>query len=189
MRSKLENNDVLKTLEYFTMPLSSNYKKERKNYKYITNGKFDYLYDDGNIKINFYRLSDCFHNDLVVQDLQSSNRYYGLSNSNLYLANFFKNSKLCVGFIKNAGELYLHSWLEINDEKRVADYTKNLIVDKDNYYLLTGAEVILKFDGNDISKYKDIFNNYPELNGSLKSPVLETNKEEVKKILCLSKNK
>lgn len=158
MESELKK-DALDSLELFTMPLSKEYKMARKSGKFncIDSDKHTlwYQYSGPSIRFPFYLLSSCVRDDLMVQELQSLNRYNNSCYRNIEISKNFDNSKIAIGFVQKEGVVSLHSWIEfdIYGDELVVDCTRNVILKKDAYYYLTDAEKIVDFDYKEFDQY------------------------------------
>lgn len=188
----LKTSGPIRTAEIFTMPIvSRKYKKERKNLKKIYKDDMCYIYNDGTVRFEFSMLSDYVKDDLSVQELQSYNRYYNDCYKNLKTARLFENSSIIVGFVVAGEETYLHSWVEYESTygKKVVDYTKNLIMNDSDYYNLMKADKVLEFNSDNHSKYIQVFQNSEELDNTVWFPIYESEIDNIRNQLILSRNK
>ena len=192
MDKYLKTNGALRTVEIFTMPIvSGKYRSERKKLKKISKCGPGYIYNDDQVMFGFSMLSDYVKDDLSVQELQSYNRYHNNCDKNLSVTKIFDDSFIVVGFVNVDDETYLHSWVEFDfdGEKKVVDYTKNIVIDKNIYYSFMNVETILEFNSDNYSKYVDVFRSSEELDNTVCLPIKENKIDDIRKLLVLSRNK
>lgn len=192
MNKYLKTKEPLRTVEAFTMPIvSKSCRKERKNFKKIFKDDLCYIYNDGVIRFEFSMLSDYVKDDLSVQELQSYNRYNNSCYKNLSVTKIFDDSSIMVGFVVVGEETFLHSWVEFNSDngKKVVDYTRNIIMDKDLYYSFMTAEAILEFDSDNYPNYLEVFEKSEELDNTVCFPIHEDKVDDIRSKLILSRDK
>ncbi len=184
-----DSDNVLKTVECFTMPFSNFDRKTKKKFKNITNTNRGYLYKDDEYRFIFYTLSTFVEDDLIVQELQSVNRCNNSCYKNVITANLFDDSKIIIGFVEDKKNIYLHSWVEatVNGVLSVVDYTKNLVMDRGLYYSLANAEKSIEFHKENFKDYYNMFLNAPELDSREQDIFDNREKAKVNKYIKSSK--
>lgn len=158
----MNNRNILNIIENYTMPIVTSYKEKRNINKYINIKNIGYSYNDGEKNIDFYMLSDFVDNSIMIQDLQTRGRYVNVCYNNLMLSRKFPNGQFVIGLIEEENELSLHTWLEdkVDNEDKVFDYSKNIIINKEEYYNMINIKKLIRYDNIDFEKYK---NKYTEL--------------------------
>ena len=155
----------IEVIEAYTMPLCrKNYKSKKKEYKCISPNNYNYMYNDGIYNFPFSLLSDYVRDDLLVQELQSKNRYSVCNSRNYKIASMFDDSKLVIGSIKDDNSTKMHSWIitKYFGDEMVIDYSKNIILNKMNYYELLSADDMIIFNSDEYLKFLSFLekNNY-----------------------------
>lgn len=111
-----------------------------------------YFYLNGTSKIYFKLLSDYVLDEDIKSELLSDDRYGGCHRNSIKLLlsmDITKHNKYLVnGRTKvNEKDYFYHTWVELEKENgvsKVIDYNCNLIIDREDYYNMVGADVINK---------------------------------------------
>ncbi len=142
--SSMENVVALNTVEYFTMPLDYTYKRHKKEYKDIFRDKWGYLFDNGSIYFKFWKLSDLSFSKDYVQIFQSANRFEKCHHYCLKFSEKFNPCHVVTGYVDSNSGKILHSWIEkqMGEDILVFDFTKNLIINRQDYYSLLDVLVL-----------------------------------------------
>lgn len=152
---KFRNHD-LEEIEDYTIDL-----KETDHIKCLGE---NHLFKDDDKEFTFMLFSDIVTDQELANVLCSMERYQTCHiNSWKYvtpISETFSNAKVrIVGgkYLINDVDYYYHTWIELEIEGKefVVDYTKNLIILKEHYYRLTGAEVINVVEEDDIKSIID----------------------------------
>lgn len=106
------------------------FNEETKSYEYDFLGEI-YTFD---------KLSDKIDNKKIKKELESDKRYHRCHSKSTELSLMLPEAYIVTGYIKRFDGKYLHSVVEIEKEKGtyIIDYTKNIIMPKEQYVKLTG---------------------------------------------------
>ena len=151
-----DNDITLSIIEFFTLD-KNNRKLKQKNLSeelYDYDPYYDkkinrYIYKD----IKYFKISSIIDEETIHKELESNNRYGKCHKGSLKLL-YFKNSSILTGYINFKGDLFLHSVIQIGDY--ILDYTKNLIISKDDYFRLTDFKVVQKITREQFIEDEDI---------------------------------
>lgn len=176
-KNDMENMIALDTIDFYSRYQEKKiFKALIKKYYKIKNIDFDkitynpyseeYEYNDrdNNIFVNFSMLSD-FVDDKDAKELLSAKRYHVCHKKSIMYSQNIKDSKVLTGFVYLNLFRYLHSIIEYNENgvPYIIDWTKNLIMSKDDYIRLTKFEVVSTLDSNqikkDLIKFQNVFGN------------------------------
>ena len=90
---------------------------------------------DNNMNIVYEKLSDKVVNPSIKRELLSVKRYGKCHEMSLSLLNSLEGSSILTGYIAVEDEDILHSVVEYESDgkTKIVDYTKNIIMDKEDY--------------------------------------------------------
>ena len=124
-------------------------KIDLKRIKYNSgNKRYEYSLDNGS-KIKFLKLSEYAKCDNLAE-LDTKKRYGHCHSRSLGVAYGCKNSKLLSG-IANLSYDFCHSVVELENGD-IIDWTRNLIMKKEDYIKLTNFRTIQSIDSNDLNE-------------------------------------
>lgn len=154
------------------------------------NIKFDeknniFVYEDAFVSIPFDFISRRIRNPFFIKDLRTSNRYGNCHMGSINLSKIIPNSEVVTGYITMGNEKALHSVVEvsISNIPHILDWTRNLIMEKENYKRITRFEELTRFKADE---YYDDLNDLMNLGFDSSKPYV-CFREELKK--DLEKNK
>ncbi len=112
--------------------------------------KDGYVYNDEEVSIPFNLISRISEGPGIKKELLSDKRYGTCHSSIMGISSSVPNSYVVTGYITIGSSKVLHSILEVKDDDRfvVLDWTRNLVMDKDNYYKLTSFEELSRYEGS-----------------------------------------
>lgn len=122
--------------------------KKKKHIKRIS--QYEYQYKDFKRNFKFKLLSDSLDKSELQEELLSENRYHKCHMMSVVIANIVQKSlnkkTLVVSGYNNYNNIdkICHSWVEIEELNLVIDYVLNIIINKDEYYKIVGAEPLEK---------------------------------------------
>ncbi len=160
----LKNEDVCSTSEYYLSPMDKeiqkfmeNPQKPIKNITYSKKGKC-YCYKRTPFKLLF----DLTKDDIKEQFLSKKDTGSCHGNS-LLVMEFLEMSGTKAQLVN--GKMRKNSYEELDytiveTEKNVIDFNRNLIMEKDNYYKMTGFTVINKTDKKLLDENKNLLSSY-----------------------------
>lgn len=129
-----------------------------KKFSYCKKDKINEYMDD-EYSYSFYLLSDYMDNKKQKRELTSMNRFGKCHFATLCIlfSSPYDDSYALTGYINNGEKDILHSVVETVDEdgKCIIDYTQNLIMDKQDYFKLTGFKEITRISKKELNK--DLF--------------------------------
>lgn len=151
-----DNNNIkiVDSLDSFTKN-----RKENKNITYNADTKI-YTYNDGIYNMRFSLISDYIDNKRLVSELTTDKRYGKCHIRSVYLMNGIKNTKLITGYLNILDKKIIHSIVMLPNGD-IADWTRNIIMSKADYYYLTGFEELQVIDDKDIRKDSFILDDFP----------------------------
>ena len=167
---------------------SSEESKENQNYEYEFQGEV-YTFDKLSKKIN---------DKNIKKELESEKRYRKCHLKSAEIATSLPKSCILTGYVKRYDGKFLHSIVEIEKEdgKYIIDYTKNIIMPKEQYVKLTEFEELESISDLEYLEYIQRLENIPDLNGKVlltfgreifkeleKNSFLIKNDEELEKII------
>ena len=150
-KDKRRNPDIIE-IEDYTVGLVEN--------DHIKNCGENHQFKDEYKEFTFMLYSDIALDDELKSTLCSDGRYHKCHISAWKyvsaIIKAFSNAKVSIvggKYLINDVDYYYHSWIELELEGRsfVIDYTKNLIIERDRYYQLTGAVLINRVEEEDIN--------------------------------------
>lgn len=94
-----------------------------------------YEWHDGPNLITFDLLSKYIDDEKLKDELTSKKRYHLCHKRSIDNAKKFKNSKVVTGYATIGSYKFLHSIIECGN--KVIDWTRNVVMDKNDYYYLT----------------------------------------------------
>lgn len=122
-----------------------------------------YTYNDGENKFAFSLLEDTFNDENMKRTLHSVDRYGECHHSSIgmCLSLPHKNSKILTGYINYSDCKILHSVYCFTDNNIdfIYDYTKNLIMEKNEYFKLTNFKLINEISREHLIEDKDFILN------------------------------
>ncbi len=164
------------------------FNKENQNYEYEFQGEV-YTFDKLSKKIN---------DKNIKKELESEKRYRKCHLKSAEIATSLPKSCILTGYVKRYDGKFLHSIVEIEKEdgKYIIDYTKNIIMPKEQYVKLTEFEELESISDLEYLEYIQRLENIPDLNGKVlltfgreifkeleKNSFLIKNDEELEKII------
>ena len=105
---------------------------EKISYNSIT---CQYEWQDGPNLITFNLLSNYIGDEKLKAELTSKKRYHLCHKRSIDNAKKFKNSKVVTGYATIGSYKFLHSIIECDN--KVIDWTRNVVMNKSDYYYLT----------------------------------------------------
>lgn len=131
------------------------FNEETKNYEYEFQGEV-YTFD---------KLSDNIDNKKIKKELESEKRYRQCHSKSLELSLVLPEAYIVTGYIKGFNGKYLHSTVEIEKEKEtyIIDYTKNVIMPKEQYIKLTSFEELERISDMEYLQHIQKVVNIPEI--------------------------
>ena len=111
-------------------------------------------------KYTFNKLSNMIDNEKIKKELESKKRYRKCHEASLGMSLGLKDVKVLTGYQNRNMEKYLHSVIETSDGK-IVDWTKNLVMPKEEFVKLTGFTVLEILEKEEI---KQIFLKLSRLN-------------------------
>ena len=115
------------------------YNKETQEYE------FEYL---GEI-YTFNKISNFYGDKKTQKELESGERYGKCHEASIYFSMINKDCYILTGYINNNGGTYLHSVIE-TQEGKILDWTKNLIMSKEDYLKLTDFKALERISGEEM---------------------------------------
>lgn len=131
------------------------------------NNNYIYHYVNGEMDLVYEKLSDHMRNK---KELLTSNRYGKCHSMSMKLVEMIPDSYILTGYVSYEDEDYLHSVIEFEKDgnTKIIDYTKNLIMDKEEYIGLTNFRLIQRISRKDYKKDKKIIKKYmPDLSNKV----------------------
>ena len=132
------------------------FNEENQNYEYEFQGEV-YTFD---------KLSKKIDNKDIKKELESEKRYKQCHSKSVEIATSLPKAYILTGYIKRYDGKFLHSIVEIEkkDGKYIIDYTKNIIMPKEQYVKLTGFEELESISDFEYLEYIQKLGNIPDLN-------------------------
>mgnify|MGYP004678178105 CR=1 FL=1 len=132
------------------------FNQETKAYEYEFNGEV-YTFD---------KLSNRIEEENVKKELESKRRYGQCHSKSIELATAQPEAYILTGYVKRFDGKFLHSIVEIEKKNRkyVIDYTKNIIMPKEQYAKLTGFEELERISDMEYLQYIQKILNIPNIN-------------------------
>ena len=143
-------------------------------------------------------LSKKINDKNIKKELESEKRYRKCHLKSAEIATSLPKSCILTGYVKRYNGKFLHSIVEIEKEdgKYIIDYTKNIIMPKEQYVKLTEFEELESISDLEYLEYIQRLENIPGLNGKVlltfgreifkeleKNSFLIKNDEELEKII------
>ena len=120
--------------------------------------KKEYEFEFLGEKYTFNKISDSINDKKAKKILESEKRYGNCHVASMGMAAVIQDGKVLTGYINIYGGRYLHSVIEINDGE-IIDWTRNLVMPKDEYIKLTGFRILESIKSEEIlqmhSKFAD----------------------------------
>ena len=137
-------------------------KVKHKPRKIIINKNKIYHYVNGEMDLVYEKLSDYIKSIKNLNELKSYKRYGKCHDRSIELAVSIKNSFLLTGYTSYEDIDILHTVVECEKDgkTKIIDYTKNLIMDKEEYIGLTNFRVIQRTSREDYLKDREVINKY-----------------------------
>ena len=141
--TKLREKRIFKKLLgiYYKKRYSIDFSKITYNKK---TGQYEYKDElDGEI-YTFNKLSNLLNKQEIKDELESNRRYKKCHTKSIELMLILPKSFILTGYVKRGHGKFLHSVVEIEKQKGpyIIDYTKNLVMPKEQYFKLTNFEQI-----------------------------------------------
>ena len=144
----------LKGKKIFTKLLTIFYKNSMIDLERITFNKEigQYEYKNNDLVIFFNKFSNCFDNEKIIKELTSNKRYGECHVKAIEISPSIENSKILTGYITIGNKKVLHSVIECeHDEKNIVlDWTRNLMITKEQYVELTKFVELSSFEGRKV---------------------------------------
>ncbi len=153
-RTSIENNYIIAVIQSYTrfrekgifskllkLAFEKKHKIDFSKIKYNEKNK-EYEYEFNGEVYTFEKLSNKLENKNIKKELESERRYGQCHEKSLELSMALPESYIVTGYVKANKGKYLHSIVEIEkkSEKYIIDYTKNIIMPKEQYVKLTSFE-------------------------------------------------
>ena len=137
-------------------------KPKHKPRKIKVNKNKIYHYVNGEMDLVYEKLSDYLKSIKIINELKSYKRYGKCHDRSIELAVSIKNSFLLTGYTSYEDIDILHSVVECEKDgkTKIIDYTKNLIMDKEEYIGLNNFRVIQRISREDYLKDRMIIDTY-----------------------------
>ena len=121
-----------------------------------------YHYVNGEMDLVYEKLSDYIKSIKYLNELKSYKRYGKCHDRSIELAVSIKNSFLLTGYTSYEDIDILHTVVECEKDgkTKIIDYTKNLIMDKEEYIGLTNFRVIQRTSREDYLKDRKVINKF-----------------------------
>lgn len=131
------------------------YNEKTKEYEYEFNGEV-YTFD---------KLSNELENKNVKKELESERRYGQCHEKSIEISMALPEAYIVTGYIKENKGKFLHSIVEIEkkNEKYVIDYTKNIIMPKEQYVKLTSFEELERISDMEYLQHVQKLANIPDI--------------------------
>ena len=135
------------------------FNEENQNYEYEFQGEV-YTFDKLSKKIN---------DKNIKKELESKKRYRNCHLKSAEIATSLPKSCILTGYVKRYNGKFLHSIVEIEKEdgKYIIDYTKNIIMPKEQYVKLTEFEELESISDLEYLEYIQRLENILDLNGKV----------------------
>jgi hypothetical protein len=129
------------------------FNEETKSYEYEVEGEI-YTFD---------KLSNKIDNKKIKKELESEKRYKQCHSKSLDLLLAYPEAYIVTGYVKRFDGKYLHSIVEIEKEKGtyIVDYTKNIIMPKEQYEKLTSFEELERISDMEYLQHIQKISNIP----------------------------
>lgn len=111
-----------------------------------------YEYKDKDLVIDFNMLSNSITDEDLIKELTSDKRYGKCHEMAMNLAPAIDGSKIVTGYIMLGNQKFLHSIIELekDGEKLIIDWTRNLMITKEQYIKLTKFVELSSFEGEKV---------------------------------------
>lgn len=131
------------------------FNEETKSYEYEFEGEV-YTFD---------KLSNKIDNEKIKKELESDKRYGQCHSKSLELSLEMPEAYIVTGYVKRFDGKYLHSIVETEKKKGtyIIDYTKNIIMPKEQYIKLTGFEEIERISDMEYLQHMQRIANIPDI--------------------------
>ena len=132
------------------------FNEENQNYEYEFQGEV-YTFD---------KLSKKIDNKDIKKELESEKRYKQCHSKSVEIATSLPKAYILTGYIKRYDGKFLHSIVEIEkkDGKYIIDYTKNIIMPKEQYIKLTGFKELESISDIEYLQHIQKIANIPNIN-------------------------
>ena len=166
-RTSIENNYIMAVIQSYTrfrekgifskllkLTFEKNHKIDFSKIKYNDKTE-EYEYELNGEVYTFDKLSNELENKNIKKELESERRYGQCHSKSIELAVAQPEAYILTGYIKENKGKYLHSIVEIEkkNEKYVIDYTKNIIMPKEQYVKLTSFEELERISDMEYLQY------------------------------------
>lgn len=112
-----------------------------------------------NLKYRFLLLDNIIHNTEIFANPRTMNRYRKCMTYSIGIAYGMKeNCKILTGYVNLCDNKYLHSVIEYTKDNKsyILDGTRNIIMEKNDYFELTNFKVISEVDNFDMKNDIDV---------------------------------
>ena len=176
-RLSIENNYIIAVIQSYTrfrekgifskllkLAFEKKYKIDFSKIEYNDKTK-EYEYEFNGEVYTFDKLSNRLENENVKKELESERRYRHCHSKSIELAMAQPEAYILTGYIKENKGKYLHSIVEIENknEKYVIDYTKNIIMPKEQYVKLTSFEELERISDMEYLQHFQKIANIPNI--------------------------
>lgn len=153
-RTSIENNYIIAVIQSYTrfrekgifskllkLAFEKKHKIDFSKIKYNEKNK-EYEYEFNGEVYTFEKLSNKLENKNIKKELESERRYGQCHEKSIEISMALLESYIVTGYIKENKGKFLHSIVEIETKKGkyIIDYTKNIIMPKEQYVKLTSFE-------------------------------------------------
>lgn len=176
MFTLVDGKESLLTIEILNEKLKEifDYDLDRISYNVETN---KYEYREGSLLFEFEKWSDYVYTNFMYEKLTSEDRYKKCHSASLEYARYLslngKEAFVVTGYVIVGAKKTLHSVVEIetvDNDVLILDFTKNLIMNKDQYMELTNFRELNSISANFVNGDKDLF--FDKLDANIKAYVL-----------------
>ena len=131
-----------------------------------------YEYKDNDLVITFDKLSNCLDDKDLINELTSSKRYGNCHNKAMSISPSIEGSKIVTGYITIGNKKVLHSVIEYEQDGKniILDWTRNLVINKEQYERLTKFVELSSFEGRKVIDDIEII--FKDLNIGVKTYVV-----------------
>lgn len=173
-RTSIENNYIMAVIQLYTsfrekgisskllkLAFEKKYKIDFSKIKYNEKIK-EYEYEFNGKVYTFDKLSNKLKDKNIKKELESKKRYKQCHEKSIEISLALPGAYIVTGYIKENKGKYLHSIVEIEkkNEKYIIDYTKNIIMPKEQYVKLTSFEELERISDMEYLQYDPKIQNF-----------------------------
>lgn len=173
-RTSIENNYIMAVIQLYTsfrekgisskllkLAFEKKYKIDFSKIKYNEKIK-EYEYEFNGKVYTFDKYSNKLKDKNIKKELESKKRYKQCHEKSIEISLALPGAYIVTGYIKENKGKYLHSIVEIEkkNEKYIIDYTKNIIMPKEQYVKLTSFEELERISDMEYLQYDPKIRNF-----------------------------